>query len=200
MSNLPKWAGRRTPAEIIDDGLPKREPKVPEASKGGILSAAEVMEKISALADSGEGADRRWALKMLSAQGTSAGLPEPLDDTEAILRLARLLEGYGRAVSFSAFRRAFRKKVEPGDPIYADIEVKIVVPQSLKEFFDRFPEQRPRSYPAGYPKGFPYKGDSQERKLWIEERSRYLIAKERRKQRRIKDGFEKATEPQSVQS
>lgn len=169
--------------------VPPTEPPDPPdpPRKSGVLSAAKVQELISDLAEQGDGADRRWALKMLSAQSSTAGLPEPISQREAEIRLGRLMFGYGEDITRRAMVRAFSPKMTASmsggdDPsLFEDEEI---IPTTLDEYWARWPHKRHPKYPSRYPPGYPYKGTAEEKKQWVVRASTNLIIYERNKAKR----------------
>lgn len=185
---LPKWAKYDKEGRLEVPEKPAPPPKT-------LLSADQVILEISQLAEHGEGADKRWALAQMRAQASQVGLPAPLDDEEGIVRLARLMQGYGRNISRKAFRVAFRD-MSAGDKLFmTEAEPPPVLPKTLEEFYERFPLERPESYPVGYPKGFPYRGKRVDRDAWLERRSIQLIRAERKAEKERKRKEKEANAP-----
>lgn len=134
-----------------------------ELSKRQRMSMDEIAEMASEIArDPEAGADRFRAMKFLAqAEASTVLLPDPLDEPEAIDRLARLLKGYGPEVARLAYRRAYpmhRKQID-GMPSNAEIRIdpelkkKAMRIRTLKMLYKVFPEIKRPGVPPGYPSG-----------------------------------------------
>lgn len=151
------------------------------AVKTKIPTATEVQEWISELARDGDGADRRWALKMLSAQAApTSNLPDPLDEQDIVNRLAALDLAAGKHLAQVAFARAFRFKNSAVEAMQPQLTVKDIeglydpkkLPVSLKQLYRNFPEIKPR---GGYPRGYPVAKGLAVQADWIKRKAIEII-------------------------
>ena len=123
-----------------------------------ILSPDEITAEINDLARHGDGADKRWALKILSTQAEAEViLPAPLDDVDIKRRLARLMRGGGMALTKAAYVEAFQnapiaqiKASAPLDDLAIDIDM---LPKTLRAYYKRYPWKKKAGMPVGYPQG-----------------------------------------------
>lgn len=121
------------------------------------LSPDQITDLIHELARSGEGAEKRWALKMLAPTETQAGMPEPLDAADCVMRLARVMRGIGEKASREALSAAFKSKVVDMDldeRPNIDRQVSVKVPENLADLYRMFPEA-PKDLKTGAPPGYP---------------------------------------------
>lgn len=126
------------------------------------MTADEIREGIEELAQSGEGADRRWALKTLKGeQQEEAALAPPKSELEVTQRIARILRGAGENLSRAAFvmahggydkRRTLNKMPSPVEPDGLDIDRK-KLPKTLRQLYRAYPHLKQSGFPEGYPVG-----------------------------------------------
>lgn len=123
------------------------------------MTAEQIRVGIEDLAQNGEGADRRWALKTLKAEsGGDAELPPPLNDDEIITRMARMMRGCGKPLARRAYIRAFPRteSVEKTVALTSaeDLGLNIdKLPRTLKQLYRLYPEIKGPGFPKGYPVG-----------------------------------------------
>lgn len=150
--------GIKRDAEI--ERLAKRFEK-PELKKQ--LSADDIQEMIAAMAQQGDGADKRWALKVLQSQQISeAVLPPLLNDAEVIERLMRVMRPAGKETCQLAYRRCWphrgidgikeRPAIREAD-ITEEQQMMVERVVSLKTLYKHFPEIKRPGFPKGYPTG-----------------------------------------------
>ena len=156
--------------------------------KSGLLSTAEILEGIHELARSGEGADRRWALRILTeGQTTAITLPDPMDDDEVITRMSMMMKGAGARLTQISYRRAF-PNVRVGTMLGGDLpydeatdEMRRIAARitSLKLLNKKFPEANVGHVPKGFPTGrsLAVKAD------WCREQALKLLVERERKER-----------------
>lgn len=148
------------------------------------ITAEWLERQIRDLAQSGEGADRRWALKVLreETQGETA-FQKPLTDQEVVDRLARMMRGAGIGLTRAAYIKAYgtyKATVEGTLPEMGNLDIDVEdLPKTLKQYYTRYPDfKRP-----GYPEGYPLK-DPVRQMLFIQK-----LSIEREKERRDMLGF-----------
>lgn len=127
------------------------------------LTAEEIAEEIAALAQDGEGADKRWALNILrQGQRDESALPDPLGPQEIIERLSRLMRPCGQEACQIAYRTAFpqaKKELEDTRPrVYEtelppDVLARVARLGTLKDLYRVYPATKRSGVPAGYPRG-----------------------------------------------
>lgn len=140
------------------------------------MSAEEIREGIEQLARDGEGADKRWALKQLSAATTEeSALAKPLTDYEVTHRLARIMRGAGDRLTRAAYviahggydkRRSKNKMPSPVEPDGLSID-RNKLPKTLQQFNRKYPHLKQ----AGFPEGYPVGKDPGTQVVWIENRA-----------------------------
>ena len=131
------------------------------AEKAAKISFEEAMELMSDIARNGEGADKFRALKLVMSQETSGSvLPDPLNDSEVIDRLARLMKATGPTASQMAYRRAFPHSSRPVTHAAPKVKASDIppidkdkLPKNLRELYRMFPEIKKPGIPMGYPAG-----------------------------------------------
>ena len=122
-----------------------------------VLTLNEILEGLSELATNGEGAQRSQAYRMLLGQGGSqVMLPDPIDQSEIVQKLARLMKPAGSRLCQLAFHECFKKKSLNDDVTVQaddlDLEgVKLVT--TLRALYKVFPEIKKGGFPKGYPAG-----------------------------------------------
>lgn len=128
-------------------------------AKGG-LTLEEIESGLAELARTGEGAQRTQAYRLLlGLSGSSVTLPEPLNETECIDRLARMMRSQGRDRVQKAWRKAWPtgvmaiETVHKQDDFELDDDDRALVEkvQGLKTLYRFFPEIRRSGFPPGYP-------------------------------------------------
>lgn len=125
------------------------------------MTAEEVRSRIEDLARGGEGADQRWALRMLSAQETSTiMLPEPMNDAQYIESLSILMRGGGNEITQHAYKKAFpnaQRGIHLAPVLSLDQLPEMVLQEAMKIvslplLYKRFPHLKRSGQPPGYPK------------------------------------------------
>lgn len=126
-----------------------------ELARSKRLTPDEITDLIHELAKTGEGADQRWALKMLAPQENSLQLATPMSDAEIVRRGARLLKGMGFELSKQCFAVAHPQGVPLGWKVpERRTDGPLIVPTTLKALYEMFPEAErdPKTdAPPGYP-------------------------------------------------
>jgi hypothetical protein len=188
-----------TPDEIIpdwrkrtEDTLRRRLDLPRAAANEKILTPKEVMQMISDMAQFGDGVDRKWALNVMrSASAEQAAIPVPLNEREVILRIARILRGYGEIVARNSFLAAFPKTIALREskiklPSDADPDPDHL-PETLDDLWARWPSKRP----IGLPKGYPYraKHTEEDRINWIKRRALEFIQEDEKRARKAARDF-----------
>lgn len=150
------------------------EPEVP-AEKFS-LSPDQIEALITKMAVHGEGADQRWALKILRAEReTEAVLPDPLTQDEVADRLARILRAIGTRAANSGYARFFNnRRVSPQTAANAlkaeDFKIDVEsLPRTLKAMNRRYPELKPAK--GGFPSGFPVGKGPLAQQEWVRKMS-----------------------------
>lgn len=137
----------------------------PETKPKRRLSPEEILTEIHGLAQDGDGADRRWALKQLSVGDASITLPTPKSEEELQQRLGRML----RAVGEESARRAYGKAFPAGVPASWSIarkRGKLYVPTTLKELYELFPEAE-KDLLTGAPPEYPLNSSVLKKRRWV---------------------------------
>jgi len=136
------------------------------------LTLDEILLGLSELAQSGEGAQRTQAYRMLLAErsASAAGVPEPTSEAEIEEMAILLFRWWGQdrcqRIWHLAFRRVRRDLDSPrltGEELLSAEQRKLIDKvHSLKSLYKLIPELRKPGIPSGYPL---YKG-LEARKFW----------------------------------
>lgn len=139
------------------------EPSETEKEHGhpGRMSAQEITGEIERLAREGEGADKRWALRVLygEAAPTRVTLPPPLTGPEIISRFERLMiPGYQEFVRI-AYKNSYGKHRSADDPVAhvnteqlpETVRQKALAIRSIHALHKAFPELKTAGRKVGYP-------------------------------------------------
>lgn len=140
----------------------------------------EILGIISEIARHGDGADRFRAIKVLKdlvQESGSSGLPDPMDDKEAVERMARLMKAMGPMGTQFAYRKAYpnaKVKLENSKPrvllSYLNID-EGRLPTTLKALNRMFPDIKR----GGFPSGYPLNKGLEAQKKWCQNHARNII-------------------------
>lgn len=130
------------------------------------LTPEEIMDEIHQLARDGEGAEKRWALKQLSAGDASITIGKPRTEEEIQERAARILKGIGLESSKKAFAKAHRAATPPQWTQAKRFNAKYL-PVTCTQLYEMFPEAEKDEF--GYPPGYPHDKGALHKKRWIAE-------------------------------
>lgn len=173
---------------MTDESTPKKR-----------LTLAEIVDGITDIAQTGEGADRFRALKLLSSmEQATVVIPPPLEDWEVVDRVVRILRGAGPQLTQAAYARAFPNTAKAKfhkptkNRLEATPEQKHEASKvtSLKILNRKFPECKM----SGMPKGYPQRGSIAAKVRWCQEAALGILVERDREKEEAAHNAMKAAE------
>lgn len=135
---------------------PSPPPELPKK----LMTMTEILEGLSELARTGEGAQKSQAFRLLlNANIGTQQKSETLDGMEIKSRMVRLMRLMGASMTQSCYQTAFktRKMVAHAAPLVRMEDLNLPpdykFPRTVRELYKLFPEHKRPGVPRGYPIG-----------------------------------------------